>query len=106
MPAQVGGCSPRCSIWRAFFSNRGGCVDLFAPGLDIESARKGGGRTTLSGTSMASPHVAGVAALCRARQPAGSPEAIRRCVLDAASRNKLGGLGESSPNLLLYARKP
>jgi subtilisin family serine protease len=91
---------------RAFFSNQGACVDLFAPGLDIESARRGGGGTTLSGTSMASPHVAGVAALCRARHPQGTPEVVRRCVLGGASRDKLGGLGAGSPNLLLYARRP
>jgi subtilisin family serine protease len=91
---------------RAFFSNQGSCVDLFAPGLDIESARKGGGATTLSGTSMASPHVVGVAALCRARHPQGTPEVVRRCVLDSASRNKLDGLGAGSPNLLLYAKRP
>ena len=89
---------------RASFSNLGSCVDVFAPGRDITSARNGGGETTLSGTSMASPHVAGVAALCRERRPTSTQEEIRSCVLDHASPNKLTDVGSGSPNLLLYAR--
>lgn len=46
----------------AYFSNYGSIVDVLAPGVDIESAMPGGGSQTLSGTSMASPHVAGLAA--------------------------------------------
>ena len=49
---------------RAFFSNTGPCVAVFAPGLDIESAQRGSSSTTLSGTSMALPYTAGVAAIC------------------------------------------
>jgi subtilisin family serine protease len=89
---------------RASFSNLGTCVDLFAPGQDITSARRGGGETTLSGTSMASPHVAGVSALCLAREPGSSPELVKSCVTERASRDKLAGIGSGSPNLLLYAR--
>ncbi len=89
---------------RASFSNRGICVDVFAPGRDVTSARNGGGSTALSGTSMASPHVAGVAALCLERNPGASPADVRSCVLDHATRGRLSGIGDGSPNLLLYAR--
>jgi subtilisin family serine protease len=89
---------------RASFSNRGECVDLFAPGQDITSARRGGGSTSLSGTSMASPHAAGVSALCLERNPGSTPAQVRRCVLDHASPDKLSSIGNGSPNLLLYAR--
>jgi subtilisin family serine protease len=90
---------------RASFSNRGRCVDLFAPGQEITSARNGGGETTLSGTSMASPHAAGVAALCVERRPGSTPEQVRSCVIEHASPDKLAGIGAGSPNLLLYARE-
>ena len=89
---------------RASFSNKGACVDLFAPGQDITAARSGGGTMTLSGTSMASPHVAGVASLCLERNLDLTPEQVRQCVLDHASRGKLTLIGEGSPNRLLYAR--
>jgi subtilisin family serine protease len=89
---------------RSSFSNTGACVALFAPGSDIVSAKNGGGSTTLSGTSMASPHVAGVAALCLARASGSPSQAVRRCILDHASRDRLGDVGARSPNLLLYAR--
>lgn len=51
----------------ASFSNHGRCVDIWSPGVDIVSTRKGGGRATMRGTSMASPHVAGNGALYRSR---------------------------------------
>jgi len=89
---------------RASFSNRGPCVDVFAPGRDITSAKNGGGATTLSGTSMASPHVAGVAALCMERRPTATADEIRSCVLDHASPGELTNIGSGSPNLLVYAR--
>jgi len=107
-PARVGqaigtGASDRSDA-RASFSNTGQCVDVFGPGRDITSARNGGGSTTLSGTSMASPHAAGVASLCLERNPGSSPAQVERCVLDHATRGSLSGIGTGSPNLLLYAR--
>ncbi len=90
----------------ASFSNTGECVAVFAPGVDITSARRFGGSTTLSGTSMASPHVAGTAALCLERHPGQDPAAVKRCVLDNASRDKLGSIGADSPNRLVYTREP
>jgi aqualysin 1 len=71
---------------RATFSNWGDCVDLFAPGVDIESAAKNSptATSTLSGTSMAAPHVAGVAAQYLAASPRASVEDVRTAVLSAA----------------------
>ena len=57
---------------RASFSNYGGCVDLYAPGVAVTSTWLNGGTNTISGTSMASPHVAGVAALYKAYGDASS----------------------------------
>ena len=90
---------------RASFSNKGRCVAIFAPGEQITSARARGGSTALSGTSMASPHVAGVAALCLERHPGSTPEQVRSCILDNASKDKIRDVGSGSPNLLLYARE-
>ncbi len=90
---------------RAFFSNHGLCVDVFAPGQDIVSAARGGGSRTLSGTSMASPHAAGISALCLARNPGTSPAEVRACVLDVATKGRLSGIGVGSPDLLVYARE-
>jgi len=90
---------------RAFFSNTGLCVDIFAPGLDITSANRGGGSRVLSGTSMATPHAAGVAALCLERHPGSTPAEVERCILDNATLDHLKGVGSDSPNRLIYARE-
>ncbi|MDP9401182.1 MAG: S8 family serine peptidase [Actinomycetota bacterium] len=68
----------------ASWSNAGACVDLWAPGTSILSTRRGGGRTTMSGTSMAAPHVAGGAALALARQPLASPATVEAQLRGAA----------------------
>jgi subtilisin family serine protease len=60
----------------ASWSNYGSCVDIWAPGVSILSTRLGGGTTTMSGTSMASPHVAGVAALFRSGNAGATPSAV------------------------------
>ena len=85
----------------AYFSNLGQCVDVFAPGENITSSKRGGGSMQMSGTSMASPHVAGGLALCLV---AGAADP-RQCVIDNASVDKLSGVGDS-PNLLLYVGLP
>jgi subtilisin family serine protease len=90
----------------ASFTNTGECVAVFAPGVDITSARRSGGSATFSGTSMASPHVAGTAALCLQRHTGQDPAAIKRCVLENASLDKLGSIGAGSPNRLVYTREP
>ena len=90
---------------RSSFSNFGTCVDLFAPGSSITSAWYTGDNATntISGTSMASPHVAGVAALYLANDPAASPSAVHAAVVNNASVNKLSSVGTGSPNRLLYS---
>jgi aqualysin 1 len=92
---------------RAIYSNFGSCVHLFAPGSGIVSASNLDTSSTkvMSGTSMASPHVAGVAALTLQSNPAASPAAIGEYLVSTATAGRLGAssLGAGSPNLLLYA---
>jgi len=89
----------------AGFSNTGACIDLYGPGVDVESAAAGGGSTVFSGTSMASPHGAGTAALCLERHP-GTPEAVAACVVNSATPDTLSGVGSDTPNKLLYTKEP
>jgi len=88
---------------RASFSNYGSCVDLFAPGVSIVSANYSGttGSTSMSGTSMASPHVAGVAALYRGQNPSWTPAQVASALLANASNGRVSDL-MGSPNKLLY----
>jgi subtilisin family serine protease len=69
----------------ASWSNYGSCVDIWAPGVSIYSTYKGGGYNTLSGTSMASPHVAGGAALYLSGHPSASPSAVESALVGAAT---------------------
>jgi len=84
------------------FSNYGECLGLYAPGAAIVSARLGGGSVAHSGTSMASPHVTGVAALYKATHPTATARTVARWITDQATRDALGNVSSSSPNRLLY----
>jgi len=88
---------------RSSFSNFGTCVDIFAPGSSITSAWHTGTTVTntISGTSMASPHVAGVAALYLQGAPAATPATVTSAVVSGAVTGVVGSAGTGSPNRLL-----
>ncbi|WP_345539091.1 S8 family peptidase [Phytohabitans rumicis] len=93
---------------RYSLSNHGPCVDLFAPGVDITSAASSStvAGTNKSGTSMASPHVAGAAALYLQTQPAAPYYLVLDWITSRATPGVLSDIGAFSPNLLLYAATP
>ncbi|MBA3601416.1 MAG: S8 family peptidase, partial [Acidobacteria bacterium] len=90
---------------RSSFSNFGTCVDIFAPGSSITSSwfTSDTATNTISGTSMASPHVAGVAALYLQNNTTASPSTVRNEIVNTASSGKLTSINTGSPNLLLYS---
>jgi subtilisin family serine protease len=90
---------------RSSFSNFGTCLDIFAPGSGILSAwfSSDTATATLSGTSMASPHVAGVAALYKQANPSASASTVRNAIVNNATTNKVTNAGTGSPNRLLYS---
>lgn len=90
---------------RASYSNYGTCLDIFGPGSSITSAWNSGATATntISGTSMATPHIAGVAALALAANPTASPAAVTNFLIANATPNKLSSIGSGSPNLLVYS---
>ena len=89
---------------RASYSNYGSCLDLFAPGSSITSAwhTSTTATNTISGTSMASPHVAGAAALYLEANPTASPSTVSQAIVDNATTNVVSSAGSGSPNRLLY----
>ena len=90
---------------RASYSNFGVCLDLFAPGSAITSAWKTAdtATNTISGTSMASPHVAGVAAVLLSRTPSLTPIQVAAALTSSATSGVVTSAGTGSPNLLLYS---
>ncbi|MFZ2493166.1 MAG: S8 family serine peptidase [Thermoanaerobaculia bacterium] len=90
---------------RSSFSNWGTCTDIFAPGTNITSAwyTSNTATNTISGTSMASPHVAGVAALYLASNTSASPTAVWTAIRDNSTPNKITSAGSGSPNRLVYS---
>jgi subtilisin family serine protease len=89
---------------RSTFSNTGTCVDIFAPGSSITSSWIGSSTaiTSISGTSMASPHVAGVAAVLLGRYPTSTTTEIASMLRTSATPNVVTSAGTGSPNFLLY----
>jgi subtilisin family serine protease len=90
---------------RSSFSNFGVCLDIFAPGSSILStyATSDTATATLSGTSMASPHVAGVAALYKQFSPGASAATTRNAIVNGSTTGVVSNAGSGSPNRLLYS---
>lgn len=89
---------------RASYSNFGSCLDIFAPGSSITAPwyTSSTATNTISGTSMASPHVAGAAALYLQGNPTASPAAVTAALTSNATTGKVTSAGTGSVNLLLF----
>lgn len=89
---------------RASFSNYGTCLDIFAPGVSITAAwsTSNTATNTISGTSMASPHAAGVAAIIKAANPSFTPLQVRDKMVADSTTGVVTSPGSGSPNRLLY----
>jgi subtilisin family serine protease len=107
-PARVGAAvtvgATTSSDARASYSNFGSCLDLFAPGSSIRSAwhTSTTATSTISGTSMAAPHVAGAAALILAGSPGRTPSQVASDLAANATTGKVTSAGRGSPNRLVF----
>ncbi|KAJ9461962.1 Proteinase R [Diplonema papillatum] len=88
--------------YRSPFSNYGTCVDMFAPGTLVLSCAINGGYTTLSGTSMACPHVAGVLAAYLTTNPTATPAAAKQAIIDNSMAVDIQNRGAGSPDRMLH----
>jgi len=102
------GVPPASIDLRANFSNFGTCVDIFAPGTNILSAWNSSNTATniISGTSMATPHVTGAAALYLDIFPAKTPAQVAAALVANATTGVIGNPGAGSPNKLLNVNRP
>ncbi|PRP80310.1 aqualysin 1 [Planoprotostelium fungivorum] len=87
----------------AEFSNYGDCVDIVAPGVEITSTVPGGKTAVQDGTSMASPHVAGVVAQILSQNPTYTPAQVANALLTASTPDALGSVPRGTPNKLLFS---
>ncbi len=104
MPAAITVGATDATDARASYSSRGTCLDLFAPGTDITSAwyTSPTATNTISGTSMATPHVTGVAALYLSTTPSATPAQVAQRLVSTATAGVVKSPGSGSPNRLLF----
>ena len=86
----------------ASFNNNGPCIKLYAPGVQITSTWLNGGVATLSGASMAAPHVAGLAAMYKSRYGDQPTATVRNWLISVSTMGLLIGVPPNTPNRLLY----
>ncbi len=105
VPAAITVGSTTSTDARSSFSNFGSCLDIFAPGSSIRSAwhTSNTATSTISGTSMAAPHVAGVAALYLQGNTGASNLTVRNAIVNTGTTGRLTSIGSGSPNVLLYS---